>query len=112
MKRNPTEELANAPLSRGQKNIVDALAAIYPRRMHIFDLVNHVYALDPNGGPDNAMGSVRTQICNIRKRLPMFGWTIPKTFDVQGQHGWYRLEPVANDNTSASEQQASVGRAA
>ncbi|EEQ93922.1 Hypothetical protein OINT_2001114 [Brucella intermedia LMG 3301] len=40
MERNPTIELEDAPLTRGQKNIVDALAAIYPRRIYINDLVD------------------------------------------------------------------------
>lgn len=98
MTRNPSQELDQAPFSRGQKAIIDALSSIYPRRIYIDDLVDNVYQLDPNGGPDNAHQTVRTQICNIRKRLPQYGWTIPTTRKQQGQHGWYRLEPVANDN--------------
>ncbi|MBA8821474.1 hypothetical protein BRY73_16270 [Ochrobactrum sp. P6BS-III] len=99
MERDPNTELEDAPLSRGQKNIVDALAAIYPRRIYINDLVDNVYAFDPNGGPDNARQVVRTQICHLRKRLPSFGWMIPQTNGQQGQRGFYRLMPVAeNDN--------------
>lgn len=96
MARNPVIELDQAPLSRGQKNIVDALAAIYPRRIYIDDLVDNVYQLDPNGGPENAADTVRTQICYIRKRLPQFGWDIPYNSRGAGNRGYYRL--VANDN--------------
>lgn len=106
--RNPTAELEDAALSRGQKNIVDALAGIYPRRMYIDDLVDNVYAFDPSGGPDNAHQVVRTQVCAIRKRLPQWGWTIPTTRGQQGQRGYYRLEPVANDNVPAAERRAAA----
>ena len=108
MERNPTTELEDAPLSRGQKNIVDALAAIYPRRIYINDLVDNVYASDPNGGPDNAHSTVRVQISHLRKRLPSFGWTIPMNHRGAGNHGYYRLEPVANDNVPAADRRAAA----
>lgn len=109
MERDPNTELEDAPLSRGQKNIVDALAAIYPRRIYINDLVDNVYAFDPNGGPDNARQVVRTQICHLRKRLPSFGWTIPQINGQQGQRGFYRLMPVAeNDNVPAADRRAAA----
>ncbi|MCH6205274.1 helix-turn-helix domain-containing protein [Brucella ciceri] len=112
MERNPTTELEDAPLSRGQKNIVDALTAIYPRRIYINDLVDNVYAFDPNGGPDNAHNTVRVQISQLRKRLPSYGWTIPMNHRGAGSHGYYRLEPIANDNVSAAERPAARRRAA
>lgn len=113
MERNPTTELEDAPLSRGQKNIVDALTAIYPRRIYIDDLVDNVYAFDPNGGPDGAQNVVRVQISRLRKLLPSFGWTIPMNHRGAGNHGYYRLEPVAaNDNVPVAERAASERRAA
>jgi len=108
MERNPTTELEDAPLSRGQKNIVDALAAIYPRRIYINDLVDNVYAFDPNGGPDNAHNTVRVQISQLRKRLPSYGWTIPMNHRGAGNHGYYRLEPIANDNVSAADRRVAA----
>ncbi|WPM82765.1 hypothetical protein R5W60_16625 [Brucella pseudintermedia] len=112
MERNPTTELEAAPLPRGQKNIVDALAAIYPRRIYINDLVDNVYAFDPNGGPDNAHNTVRVQISQLRKRLPSYGWTIPMNHRGAGNHGYYCLEPIANDNVLAAERTATNRRAA
>ena len=108
MERNPTTELESAPLPRGQKNIVDALAAIYPRRIYINDLVDNVYAFDPNGGPDNAHNTVRVQISHLRKRLPSYGWTIPMNHGDAGNHGYYRLAPVANDNVPAKDRRAAA----
>ncbi len=108
MERNPTTELEAAPLPRGQKNIVDALAAIYPRRIYINDLVDNVYAFDPNGGPDNAHNTVRVQISHLRKRLPSYGWTIPMNHRGAGNHGYYCLEPVANDNVPAADRRAAA----
>ncbi|WP_340584030.1 hypothetical protein [Brucella pseudintermedia] len=113
MERNPTTELEAAPLPRGQKSIVDALAAIYPRRIYINDLVDNVYAFDPNGGPDNAHNTVRVQISHLRKRLPSYGWTIPMNHRGAGNHGYYCLEPVAaNDNAPEAERPAKDRRAA
>lgn len=108
MERNPATELEAAPLPRGQKNIVDALAAIYPRRIYINDLVDNVYAFDPNGGPDNAHNTVRVQISHLRKRLPSYGWTIPMNHRGAGNHGYYCLEPVANDNVLAADRRAAA----
>jgi hypothetical protein len=109
MERDPATELAAAPIPRGQKNIVDALTAIYPRRIYIDELVDNVYAFDPNGGPDGAQNVVRVQISRLRKHLPSFGWTIPQTNGQQGQRGFYRLAPVAeNDNVSAKDRRAAA----
>ena len=95
---NPATDLQDAPLSKGQRDIVDALTSVHPRRMHINDLVDNVYAFDPNGGPENAHQTVRTQVCYIRKTLPSYGWTIPKRMRGVEPNGYYRLAPVANDN--------------
>ncbi|GAA5543773.1 MULTISPECIES: helix-turn-helix domain-containing protein [unclassified Brucella] len=112
MERNPATELEAAPLPRGQKNIVDALTAIYPRRIYIDDLVDNVYAFDPNGGPDGAQNVVRVQISRLRKMLPPHGWTIPKQSCGRGNQGFYYLEPIANDNVPAADRAAPDRRAA
>jgi len=109
MERDPNTELEDAPIPRGQKNIVDALTAIYPRRIYIDELVDNVYAFDPNGGPDGAQNVVRVQISRLRKLLPSFGWTIPQTNGQQGQRGFHRLVPVAeNDNVPAKDRRAAA----
>ncbi|MCY1379964.1 hypothetical protein D9M69_677340 [compost metagenome] len=77
---------------------MEALVSVHPRRIHINDLVDNVYQLDPNGGPENAHQTVRTQVHHIRKILPTYGWTIPKRKRGVEPQGYYRLAPVANDN--------------
>ncbi|MND62687.1 hypothetical protein D3C80_539780 [compost metagenome] len=95
---SPSIDLQDAPLPRGQRAIVEALVSVHPRRIHINDLVDNVYQLDPNGGPENAHQTVRTQVHHIRKILPTYGWTIPKRQRGVEPQGYYRLAPVANDN--------------
>ncbi|WP_024898842.1 hypothetical protein [Brucella rhizosphaerae] len=95
---NPAIDLQDAPLPRGQRAIVEALASVHPRRMFINDLVDNVYQLDPNGGPENAHQTVLVQIHYLRKTLPAYGWTIPKRQRGVEPNGYYRLAPVANDN--------------
>ncbi|WP_138920928.1 response regulator transcription factor [Brucella intermedia] len=68
----------------------------------------NVYAFDPNGGPDNAHNTVRVQISHLRKRLPSYGWTIPMNHRGAGNHGYYCLEPVANDNVPAADRRAAA----
>ncbi len=96
--QNPAVDLQDAPLPKGQRDIVEALVAAHPRRMHINDLVDNVYAFDPNGGPENAHQVVLVQIHYLRKVLPIYGWTIPKRQRGVEPQGYYRLAPVANDN--------------
>lgn len=77
MSANPVADLENVWLPRGQSKILDVLAEAYPRRVSTETLVSRVYADDPNGGPLNALQTIRTQIHKIRQTLPKYGWTIP-----------------------------------
>ena len=73
------------------------------------DLVDNVYAFDPNGGPENAVGVIRTTMVGLRKILPPHGWTIPKQSCGRGNQGFYYLEPIAaNDNFPAAERRVAA----
>lgn len=112
MERDPYEELGTVHFRRTELAIIEALSDAYPRRMHMRDLVDNVYAFDPNGGPENAVGVIRTTMVGLRKMLPPHGWTIPKQSCGRGNQGFYYLEPVANDNVPAAERAAKDRRAA
>lgn len=75
--------------------IVDALSRARPRYVDISVLVDRLYSMDANGGPDNASKSVIVMICKLRPRLRAIGWRITDSRMGRGTPGRYRLEPVA-----------------
>ena len=90
----PLESLAGAPLSKRERQIVDALARVYPRALDLGQVVDAMYSDDPNGGPDNPEGVVRTLVSRLRALLPNYGWNIPINRTGHGNFGRYRLKPV------------------
>lgn len=87
----PLESLSGAPLSRRERQIVDALTRVYPRTMGVWQLVDAVYGADPNGGPNNSSNVIAHFVSRLRRRLPAYGWTIPVC---RPGHGQYTLRPV------------------
>lgn len=85
----PEDELQRAALARvtsgavGQR-ILDRLQRA-SRPVPLSELVEHVYALDPTGGPLNADLCIRTTIHRMQPRLAGIGLTI------KGRGG-YKLE--------------------
>ena len=53
------------------------------------ELADHVYALDPNGGPDNPEICIHHAVKSLNKRLPAKGWMIRSRI---GRGGGYLLE--------------------
>jgi hypothetical protein len=49
-------------------------------------IVEAVYADDPNGGPENAIGALEAQMYHIRKKLAPYGVTIT-TLDFGSRYG-------------------------
>lgn len=86
--------LADAPMSPQLRIIVRTLAAAYPRPVETSYLIEALYADDPNGGPDNPEGVVRTLVSRLRALLPNYGWNIPINRAGHGNFGRYRLKPV------------------
>lgn len=74
--------------------IVRTLFAARPRYVDISVLVDSLYAMDANGGPDNASKSVIVMICKLRRKLAPIGWRITDSRMGRGTPGRYRLEPV------------------
>lgn len=76
--RAPVDALELAPLSPLQRRIVKALASSYPRRVTMQQLIDACYWDDPEGGPVTAETVIRKMLHEIRKKLPPYGWTIPR----------------------------------
>lgn len=110
--RDPYEELGLVDFTGGQLAVIEALSDAYPRRLSLRDLIDSVYQLDPNGGPTYAENVIRVHITKLRKKLPEHGWMIPSNRAGRENVGFYRLEPVANDNVPAADRAAKDRRAA
>lgn len=81
-------------LSPHQMLIVMALAGVPGRIVSKDDLIESIWGDDEDGGPLDAYGVLKVQICRIRQRLALakFPWTI----ETCGMHGvrWEYVESV------------------
>jgi hypothetical protein len=53
-----------------------------------------LYSNEADGGPDNPRVIISVTMIRLRRKLPPFGWTIPKARPGPGTEG-YHLEPMA-----------------
>lgn len=71
--------LADVPraalLSRAQETIYRTLTARPGERVSMDRLTLALYGDDPDGGPDNAAGVVRSQMNRLRNKIEPFGWS-------------------------------------
>ena len=82
-------EAMRAALTRSQAVILDAV--IRTPGLSVERVADALYGADPNGGPENAAGVVRQQVCKANVRLARMGWRITGKDGGQG----YRLVRVA-----------------
>lgn len=85
-----------AALTPQQRIMVAALVKAYPRHLGRDCLFDQMYQFDPDGGPDNVGNSVAVRMCQIRKAIKPFGWTVSKTNGGKGARGRYRLEKIGD----------------
>lgn len=67
-------------LNDRQRMIIDYVRRGGESGVVIDDLVEHIYQLDPNGGPVTARKVIYVTIHNLNKKL------VPKGFAIRGQH--------------------------
>ena len=72
-----------------KKRIYDFIAK-HPEGVMMAELMDHVYALEPSGGPDSP-GSLRAHICQMRPMLAKVGMAIENS---RGMGSGYRLVPL------------------
>lgn len=89
------DALNEAGLDNQMRIIVEELAKVYPRSVGKGRLIDALWGLDPNGGPDNPDNVLAARISVIRGRLQPLGWTIPRNMVGRGIYGRYRLEQIA-----------------
>lgn len=94
IQRAPIEGLTSAPLGRVERRIVEALARAYPGHISSDRLIDIIYGDKADGGPDNPRVIISVTMIRLRRKLPAFGWTIPKARSGPGTEG-YHLEPIA-----------------
>lgn len=80
------EVIADLPLSHHSKLVVDALIKAGKRHVSAGGIIDLLYGLEPNGGPERADRYVRTLISRLRQTLHPYGYTITNE-----RHLGYRL---------------------
>lgn len=89
----PIARVLDAPLTRAERRMVEVLVQKYPTPIPITALVEAVYYDDASGGPDDPEQVVRVFIGRLRRKLPAYGWTVPRSKSGPGNYGSYRLQP-------------------
>jgi hypothetical protein len=84
------ETLRDAPLSAVRRTIVNMLERAYPREVSAELLISEIYR--GSHEPQTASEGLIVQISILRKILPAYGWTIPKSTNGRSNTGRYRLE--------------------
>lgn len=91
----PVEMLAEFDFTPKEKVMLRALAAAYPKSLSTDQIIAALYGNDIDGGPVTADRIVHQFACRMRRRLPEFGWQIPRHGGGRGNKGEYRLVPIA-----------------
>ena len=86
--------LLDARMPAQHRTLIEALIKAYPRRVTLDHLVDRLYGDDIDGGPDDPKQVIRAHVVRLRKKLPKYGWTIPKNNSGRGVNGTYRLEAL------------------
>lgn len=93
----PVAGVSEVPLEGQARKIVELLAKAYPKSVSRTAIWDALYGDDPNGGPDNPDAVINVRIYRLRRQLAPYGWTIPRASTGRGNHGRYRLAPVAGE---------------
>ena len=72
----PYEPIKGMKMSRMEKRIFEIVQKRTPHGITSADLLDYVYAEDPNGGPEYPDISLKTTICRFNKKLGQFGYRI------------------------------------
>jgi len=82
-------------LTRGEAVIFERVARAGPYGIHVNELVAHVWADDPDGGPLWARKSLHTRIFHLNQKLRTKGYTI----NCRSRHANYALCDHKTGNT-------------
>ncbi len=104
MNKATLTSLVAAPLPTVARTIVNGLAAAYPKSVTGEALIASIYNGVRGGGPVNARTALSVQMARLRDKLPMYGWTIPRSQTGKGNLARYRLCPLADMDEPIEEQ--------
>lgn len=90
----PVEMLVGLDFTPKERAVLRALAEVYPSSLSTERVIFALYGDDVDGGPVTADRAVHQFISRIRKRLPAYGWNIPKSQGGRGSKGFYRLARI------------------
>lgn len=66
--------LADVPMRPTAKRIVAELIRAYPRGVSARQLADRVYAMDANGGPDDAENCIYVHLHKAKPIIRQYGW--------------------------------------
>ncbi len=70
--------LRHVSLPPNERRVLNELINVYPSHLSVRQLVDRVWALDPNGGPDTADNAISVYLHRMRPILLEFGWSISR----------------------------------
>lgn len=92
--RVPLEALLDLRFGGRKRLLMEALVRAYPRAVSRDALIGALYDADPDGGPMSAETVISVYVCQLRKRLAPYGWTIPLMRPSPGEPAMRRLAPL------------------
>jgi DNA-binding response OmpR family regulator len=84
-------EAITAPVKR---TIFDALSRRPGKPVMRDSILSAVYGNRRDGGPERADHILQVQVCQLRRQIEPFGWTIENGRGGAGAHAQWRLIPV------------------
>ena len=90
--RTPIEALMSIEMATVPRTIIRVLSNVYPRAVPADFLLEEIYRGSTE--PEHARGALQIQICRVREKLAIYGWTVPKNQSGRGHSAFYKLEPL------------------
>lgn len=82
----------------GERLLFKMLAKAYPNPVRSTVILNEMYGLRADGGPERGSAVVKVQISRLRRALAPHGWTVPRRTGGAGVQAWYCLERIDQSN--------------
>lgn len=92
--RVPLEALLDLRFGGRKRLLMEALVRAYPRAVSRDALVAALFGDDADGGPMTAETVISVYVCQLRKRLAPYRWTIPLMRPAPGEPAMRRLMPL------------------
>ena len=90
----PIETVREAVTAPVKKVIFDMLARRVGRAVLKDSIIDAVYGNRADGGPETASTTIQVQVCQLRRIIEPFGWTISNSRGGAGELAQWKLIPT------------------